>query len=117
MLNQLSTRSKKKLKDVKQYFNGWGFHIQGEKRKRKKDLQDSLAELEAQEELATLSFSQMMEKSNLLCELMGILEEEELYWFKRSHETWLHKGDNNTDYFHRIANGRKRKIPFFFSRK
>ena len=45
----------------------------------KKDIQDSLAELEAQEELATLSFNQMMEKSNLLCELMGILEEEELY--------------------------------------
>lgn len=40
---------------------------------------------------------------------MNILEEDELYWFKRSHETWLHKGDNNTGYFHRIANGRKRK--------
>ena len=38
-----------------------------------------------------------------------MLEEEELYWYKRAHEKWLHKGDNNTDYFHRIANGRKRK--------
>ena len=95
-----------------------GASIYKEKKGRgKKDIQDSLAELEAQEELATLSFNQMMEKSNLLCELMGILEEEELYWFKRSHETWLHKGDNNTDYFHWIANGRGRIIPFFFSRK
>jgi len=38
-----------------------------------------------------------------------ILEEEELYWFKRSHEKWLHEGDNNTEFFHRVANGRKRK--------
>jgi len=38
-----------------------------------------------------------------------MLEDEELYWYKRAHENWLHKGDNNTDYFHRIANGRKMK--------
>jgi hypothetical protein len=40
--------------------------------------------------------------------LLHIFEEEELYWFKRSHENWLLKGDNNTVYFHRIANGKKR---------
>src|SRR6185312_15392782 len=39
---------------------------------------------------------------------MKLLEEEELYWLKRSHDKWLHEGDNNTEYFHRIANGRKR---------
>jgi mannosylglycoprotein endo-beta-mannosidase len=38
-----------------------------------------------------------------------MLEEEELYWHKRSHGVWLHKGDNNTKFFHMIANGRKRK--------
>lgn len=27
----------------------------------------------------------------------------------RCHEQWLLKGDNNTSYFHKIANGRKRK--------
>ena len=44
---------------------------------------------------------------------MNILEEEELYWFKRSHENWLHKGDNNTAYFHRVTNGRRRKSKIF----
>jgi hypothetical protein len=37
------------------------------------------------------------------------LEDEELYWFKRCHETWLLKGDCNIEYFYRIANGRKMK--------
>lgn len=46
---------------------------------------------------------------------MNILEDEELYWFKRSHETWLLKSDNNTKFFHRIANGQKRKKKAMFS--
>jgi hypothetical protein len=41
------------------------------------------------------------------------MDEEELHWFKRSHETWLLKGDNNTEFFHRVANGKKRKQTFF----
>jgi hypothetical protein len=34
-------------------------------------------------------------------------EDEELYCHKISHEKWLHEGDNNIEFFHRIANGRK----------
>lgn len=40
---------------------------------------------------------------------MSLLDQEEAYWHKRCHEEWLLKGDNNTKYFHKIANGRKRK--------
>jgi hypothetical protein len=42
-----------------------------------------------------------------MAEMLHILEEEELFWFKRSHKTWLLQGDNNTEFFHRVANGRK----------
>ena len=37
------------------------------------------------------------------------MEQEELYWYERSHENWLLQGDNNTAYFHKCANGRRRK--------
>jgi hypothetical protein len=40
---------------------------------------------------------------------LDLLDQEETYWHNRCHEEWLLKGDNNTKYFHRIANGRKRK--------
>jgi len=33
----------------------------------------------------------------------------ETYWYKRAHAKWLHQGDNNTEFFHRIANNRKRR--------
>lgn len=68
-----------------------------------------LTSLEELEESAELSKDQISRKHWLLCENFKILEQEELYWFQRSHETWLLKGDSNKEYFHRCANGRKRK--------
>jgi len=44
-----------------------------------------------------------------MSENLKSLEEEEMYWYERSHETWLLQGDNNTSYFHKCPNGRKRK--------
>uniref|UniRef100_A0A453QLB1 Reverse transcriptase domain-containing protein n=1 Tax=Aegilops tauschii subsp. strangulata TaxID=200361 RepID=A0A453QLB1_AEGTS len=32
---------------------------------------------------------------------------------QKSHENWLLKGDRNTDYFHRIVNGRRRRNTIF----
>jgi hypothetical protein len=32
----------------------------------------------------------------MLCELMQILEKEELYWFRSAREKWFHEGDDNT---------------------
>jgi hypothetical protein len=65
--------------------------------------------LEQLEEIQNLSFDQLYRKVKISTNLMSIAEEEELYWLKRSHENWLYKGDLNTDFFHRVANGRKRK--------
>jgi hypothetical protein len=54
------------------------------------------------------------EEIELNVELLKILEEEGLYWFRKSHETWLLKEDLNIGFFHRVANGRKRKHTVFF---
>jgi len=48
-------------------------------------------------------------KTSIQAEILGILAEEELYWHKRSNSKWLLQGDNNTNFFHRIANGKRRK--------
>ena len=78
-------------------------------RKKRKVYQNELAEIEAIEEGNVLSNDQLDRKTLLLCENLKCLEQEEMYWFERSHQTWLLKGDNNTSYFHKCANGRKRK--------
>lgn len=66
-------------------------------------------EIENDEESRPLSNLEIMERNQLQTELLHILEIEELYWYKRSLETWLLKGDNNTEFYHRVANGRRRK--------
>jgi hypothetical protein len=73
-------------------------------------IQDLLLELEMIEESGSLSMDQAKQRMELRVELYNILDEEELVWFKRSHEAWLLKRGNNTEYFHRIANGRMRKL-------
>jgi hypothetical protein len=70
---------------------------------------EELAELEVLEEMSSLNSEQNIRRMELNVELFKIMEEEELYWYKRSHETWLLNCDLNTEYFHRVANGRKRK--------
>lgn len=68
-----------------------------------------LVDLENCEENIMLNEMQMERKVHLMCENFKLLYPEETYWFERSHETWLLKGDNNTTYFHRCANRRKSK--------
>lgn len=54
--------------------------------------------------------SHLLERKTFIqTEILKILEEEELYWHKRSSSDWILKGDNNTNFFHRMANGKNKK--------
>lgn len=94
-----------KLKLVKQYFKGWGFNLQGIYKKKRKIIQDELGVLEEKEESGGLQPHQIERKMHLLAENLSQLQQEESYWYNRSHETWLLKGDNSRSYFHKCANG------------
>lgn len=59
-----------KLKFLKQYIKGWGFNLQGALRKKRKELQDELIQLEDMEEETKLSHAQWQRKSDLLSENM-----------------------------------------------
>lgn len=48
-------------------------------------------------------------KVAIQAELDELYAEEEMHWIQKTHENWILKGDQNTAYFHRIANGKKRK--------
>jgi hypothetical protein len=57
------------------------------------------------EELGGLNDQQYTQMMQLMKESLSLIEQEETYWLNRCHEQWLLKGDNNTSYFHKIANG------------
>lgn len=63
--------------------------------------------------MGDMNVYQMEEKVSLLYENLKMLDDEEICWKQRSHENQLLKGDDNNEFFHRIANGRKRKKLYY----
>jgi hypothetical protein len=102
-----------KIKLIKQYFKGWGLNLQGQLRKLRKELHEELSTFEELEETTSLLPEQWQRKTWVIGENLRLLEQEELYWYNRSHETWLLNDDLNTKYFQRVASGRKRKNTIF----
>lgn len=94
---------------VKKFLKGWGQSLKGHTRKYKRILEEELEKLEKQEEKGSLSTEKLERKTFIHTELLRLSEEEELYWHKRSNNMWLLKRDNNTAFFHRVANGKKKK--------
>jgi hypothetical protein len=66
---------------------GWGFNLAGSRRQKKKEIIEEIADLKLFEEIGNLSLEQSRRRIELNVELFKILEEEKLYWFRRSHET------------------------------
>lgn len=98
-----------KINRVKKFLKGWGQSLRGHTKKYRKILQDELEKLELLEELQALPPVMLDRKTFIQTELLKLLEEEESYWHKRSSLNWLLKGDNNTEFFHRVANGKKKE--------
>jgi hypothetical protein len=59
---------------------------------RKKEIMEELADIEVLEEMGSLNLEQSIRRMEINVELFKIMEEEEeLYRYKRSRETWLFK--------------------------
>jgi exonuclease III len=102
-----------KMDRVKKFLKGWGHSLKGHTRKYKNILKEELEKLEKLEEDFILDAENLNRKTFIHSELLRIMEEEEIYWHKRSNNNWLLKGDCNTAFFHRVANGKKRKNTIF----
>uniref|UniRef100_A0A8I6Z921 Uncharacterized protein n=1 Tax=Hordeum vulgare subsp. vulgare TaxID=112509 RepID=A0A8I6Z921_HORVV len=98
-----------KLKRFKKYFKGWGSSNFGHARKRRKWLREELGHIEELQENEVLSPELYCKKVEMQVELNSLLLEEEVAWLQKSHDNWLLKDDSNTEYFHRIVDGRRRR--------
>ena len=98
---------------VKKFLKGWGQSMKGHTRKYKNILKEELEILEKIEEEVSLDAEKLDRKTFIQTELLRLMEEEESYWHKRANSMWLLKGDSNTAFFYRVANGKKRKNTIF----
>ncbi|WVZ96593.1 hypothetical protein U9M48_042209 [Paspalum notatum var. saurae] len=95
---------------LRKFMKGWSMNVgRGETRKKKDCLIQSIKQLDDLAGVQTLTVEKWQERYNMEKQIMEIYEREEVSWQRRGGENWLLKGDNNTSYFHGIANGRKRR--------
>ncbi len=74
-----------------------------------KTVSDEIQLLDAQEESLNLSPDQLDRRRQLKSEYAKVVAEEEILWKSRANQHWLREGDNNTRFFHAMANGRRRE--------
>jgi hypothetical protein len=76
---------------------------------KKTNLLDMIDVLDKKVKTSLLSPQEMELRYHLKGQLTKLLREEEIYWLQRSKATKLLQEDDNTKYFHLVANGRHRK--------
>lgn len=68
-----------------------------------------LEELDNNKEACKLTPAEAKHEQEIQEQLSVILKQEEIYWLQRSWLQWLKEGDENTKFFHVVANGHRNR--------
>ncbi|XP_039146845.1 uncharacterized protein LOC120284106 [Dioscorea cayenensis subsp. rotundata] len=97
----------KKLAWLRDELRSWAKENFGSIKLKKLSLLHDLELLDIIKEARCLNVAESQRECVLTENLAIIRRQEELYWKQRSRLQWLKEGDENTKYFHSVANGRK----------
>jgi exonuclease III len=106
-------RWQNKIRSLRRYLRGWAKNMNGLYKKEKKEILGKLEQLDKKAECTLLLPHELNIKQCLNARLIQLLREEEIKWYQRSKSKRLLPGDNNTKYFHMVANGKHRKSQIF----
>jgi hypothetical protein len=98
-----------KIRRLRQLLRGWAKNMSGAYKKEKQELLRKAEELDKKAESQLLSQQEWDLKQSIGDRISQLLREEEIRWAQRAKTTKTLKGDNNTRYFHMVANGKRRK--------
>ena len=97
-----------KFKALKKDLKLWNKHVFGDVHFRKKCLLSELLALDMREGLQVLTVEDKERKIEIKAEIESLAALEEVSWRQKSRALFLKEGDNNTRFFHRLANSHRR---------
>ena len=97
-----------KFKALKKDLKCWNKHVFGNVHFRKKCLLSKLLDLDMREGMQVLTTADKARKIKIKAEIESLASLEEISWMQKSRALFLKKGDNNTRFFHKLANSHRR---------
>ena len=97
-----------KFKALKKDLKHWNKHVFGDVHFRKKCLLSKLFDLDLREGMQVLTMANKARKIEIKAEIKSLASLEEISWRQKSRALFLKEGDNNTRFFHKLANSHRR---------
>jgi hypothetical protein len=98
---------KEKTKRLKKMLKGWNINVEGRYLKLKRDLMSKIDILDKKCEVMGISDAERIEKLELEWNLKKKLWKKKGAKKQTAREKFINEGDENTEFFHLIAKGRK----------
>jgi hypothetical protein len=98
-----------KIRRLRRFLRGWARNLVYQSRRDKSNLLAKIDVFHRKAEKILLSSQKVELRHHFKGQLTKLLRKEEIYWFQRFKATKLLQWDDNTKYFHIVANGRHRK--------
>ena len=102
-------RWQNKIRALRKHLQGRARHTTGHYKKEKKKLLSLIDSLDKKAEATPFSDNEINMKHYLKERLVVLLREEEMKWYERAKVNTLLQGDDNTQFFQLVANGKHRK--------
>ncbi|XP_075645327.1 uncharacterized protein LOC142616338 [Castanea sativa] len=98
----------KKPKALKEDIIQWNWSVFGNIKRQRKDLLEALKLLDVKEGEYSLSEVELGERVFLRSQIQNLISLEEVSWRQKSRMLRIKERDNNTNFFHKVANSRRR---------
>ena len=101
-------RWQNKIRHLRQFLRGWAKNQSGIYKVEKERLTQIINELDVKAESTLLNMSERNIMNEAEKKLQALMREEEMKWALRAKVSKIAQGDDNTQFFHMIANGKHR---------